>query len=147
MAPIVGSITDMKKILILSAAIIATSYLAVCAFFWLSYPEDTRYASGYSEKEFSDLDKGMTRAMVYEKLGLPLELEEYSEGVFIRRTTIDGTIEEFKNHPPGFLPTPVTKYVASYSEPGMKHPNYHIRLIIMDGNEKVIDKFADFYTD
>ena len=96
-----------RRVALAVCALLATPLVAVGAFrlmgtdtaAWLFYPEDTQYASGYSESAFTSIASGASTASVLSSLGRPLEVRDnvwyYSrpgpryENFFVRGVALD----------------------------------------------------------
>ena len=73
-----------RQLVLAVCALMATPLVAVGAFqltgteaaAWLFYPEDTQYASGYSESAFISIAAGASTATVLSSLGRPLEVRD-----------------------------------------------------------------------
>lgn len=96
---------------------------------YLAFPDDTNFATGFSEARFNEIHKGMTQDEVIQKLGRPLKDTE----VPAQSESASGPSKRWR--------------VYSYSEAGPRHDNYYIRRIVIDSEGHVVDVVSTFYSD
>lgn len=80
---------------------------------------DTEYAPGYSEEVFRSLDLGTDSATVEELLGPPLLTKEFPED----------------------------KTYWYYSRHGERFDSYFVRILVFDGEGKLVARHSSFYVD
>jgi hypothetical protein len=100
-------------------------------------PDQTIYASGFSEQKFSQVRRGMSEAEVLGILGQPLEVYEYASG---------------RKYPSPWSLKPSTRTGVefrwwSYSKSGRLYDSYAVRAIKFDPSGRVVDIDHSYYND